>query len=37
MSDGEIAGLMAEEMARDACETVKADCKASVKLSCARS
>ena len=28
MSDEEIAGLMAEEMAREACETVKGDCKA---------
>ncbi len=28
MGEEEIAGLMAEEMARDACETVKADCKA---------
>ena len=28
MSDEEIAGLMAEEIAREACETVKGDCKA---------
>ncbi len=28
MSGEEIAGLMAEEMARDACETVGGDCKA---------
>ena len=28
MSEEEIAGLMAEEIARDACEMVGADCKA---------
>lgn len=28
MSEEDIAGLMAEEMARDACETVRGDCKA---------
>ncbi|MEM2768284.1 MAG: hypothetical protein QXQ47_08275 [Candidatus Bathyarchaeia archaeon] len=28
MSEEEIAGLMAEEMAREACETVEGDCKA---------
>ncbi|MGP3705061.1 MAG: hypothetical protein ACKD6O_07200 [Candidatus Bathyarchaeota archaeon] len=28
MSEEEIAGLMASEMAREACETVKGDCKA---------
>ncbi|MEM3697413.1 MAG: hypothetical protein QXZ02_03050 [Candidatus Bathyarchaeia archaeon] len=28
MSEEEIAGLMAEEMAKDACETVVGDCKA---------
>ena len=28
MSDGEVAGLMAEEMAKDACERVEGDRKA---------
>lgn len=28
MSEEEIAGLMAGEIAKDACETVKGDCKA---------
>jgi len=27
VSEGEIAGLMAGEMAREACETVEGDCK----------